>query len=331
MYLLTKITMLNSWIKKFSTLLATMMSRMTFNNGQNKETSLSLLHNAAQKGDLRYLKLILSKENPSVDLSDETGSTPIFYALEYNHKEVAEFLLKQKANINHLNTFGRTPLFAAIDSNNPDVINFALNNGADPNTADSNGETILHYGIINKKDNSLFFILENDNLPINTPNNFGKTPLILAAEFGLTNICNTLMSKGALIDAPDNDGWTALMYACNKNLIDLASLLIASGADINLKDKSFNQTAYLIACRSGNLEIADILIRQGANSQDVDYYERTALHIAVETNSLETVEFVLKTNVDVFARDKFNLSAKEWGIVNASVDVLRLVIQAEKK
>jgi ankyrin repeat protein len=323
--------MFEQWIKNVAAITHKIMGNLSLLKSPSKESSLYWIHDASKKGDLRSLKLLLSQENPSFDVPDDRGSTPIFYALEYNHRPVVDFLMKQKINLNHANIFGRTPIFAAVDSDNPELIDLIARNGGNLTILDGNNQSIIHHAILEQKEKALAFILEEENAPLNEVDKFGKTALIVAAELGLIKSCKALLSKGALIDSSDYDGWTALMYAANKGSNDLLSLLIASEANIQIKDKQFQQTAYLIACRGGYTETAEILLRNGANPKDIDYYQRTALHIAVETNNSDTVRFVLSTHVDVLAKDKFNLTAREWAIVNSTAEVLRLIMEAEKK
>jgi ankyrin repeat protein len=323
--------MFDKFIHQLSVNLNNILHKINLFKPIHKESTLNVIHAACKKGDLRTLKLVLAQENPSFDIPDDTGSTPIFYALEHNHLPVVEFLIKQKVNLDHANIFGRTPIYAAIDSDCPEMIEILLNNKVSMDVADSNGETALHHAIINGKEKSFSFLLTQDNQPIAQKNKFGKTPLILASELSLVHACKILLSRDVNVNVFDNDGWTALMYASSKGNAEIVSLLLSSNADITIKDNDFNQTAYLIACRMGHIHIMQILISYDTNVHDCDYYQRSALHIAVEINNYDMVEFVIGTGVDPLARDKFHLTAKEWAIVNSTAAILRLIINAEEQ
>ena len=49
------------------------------------------------------------------------------------------------------------------------------------------------------------------------------------------------------------------------------------------------------------------------------------MHIAVEINDLEMVQYALSTGIDIKSKDRFGLTALDWAIVNASADVLKAI------
>jgi hypothetical protein len=80
-------------------------------------------------------------------------------------------------------------------------------------------------------------------MDVNQPNDFGKTPLMTAAQFGLAGSARYLISHGAEVNAalPKGGtlhaaGRTALHYAAASGSLSMVRLLIAHGADIHAKD-----------------------------------------------------------------------------------------------
>jgi ankyrin repeat protein len=70
---------------------------------------------------------------------------------------------------------------------------------------------------------------------VNTFNDYGNSPLILAAFYGRDDIVQELLNHGALIDAMSPQGtWTALMAACHQNRLSTVRLLLDAGADLNI-------------------------------------------------------------------------------------------------
>jgi len=64
---------------------------------------------AAATGDLAKVQALL-KSNPNLVYSkNKSGSTALHWAALYGHKDVAEFLLISKANVNAANDTGSTP------------------------------------------------------------------------------------------------------------------------------------------------------------------------------------------------------------------------------
>src|ERR1035438_7582111 len=104
------------------------------------------IHDAAANGDLGTVKALL-KGNPG--LVDKSGMTPLHWAAARGHKDVAELLLANGADVNAKNTgttglnTGLTPLHYAAGSGHKDVAELLLANKADVN-AKSDRVTPLH-------------------------------------------------------------------------------------------------------------------------------------------------------------------------------------------
>eukprot|EP00347_Sterkiella_histriomuscorum_P019366 403341903 len=91
---------------------------------------------AAKKNNFTYLeknKHRYSEED--LNVRDNVGNTPIYYAVQLSHYETVETLLKLGAEVNSKNEFGNTPLHQALmignGTNNQDIINLLINFRAD--------------------------------------------------------------------------------------------------------------------------------------------------------------------------------------------------------
>ena len=100
----------------------------------------------------------------------------------------------------------------------------------------------------------------NLNTDVNAVNDFGKTALMYAAQYGFLDSVKILLAAGADINAQTNKGnfdgsycyddvciangeRTALMYAVQEGNLQIAEYLVEHGADINLTD-SKGMTVY---------------------------------------------------------------------------------------
>ena len=76
----------------------------------------------AVKGDV-YLSKILLENKADPNIADQSGVTPLIYAVQFENRELVELLLKHKANAKLADKEGRTPLDHAIFTNNQEIIN----------------------------------------------------------------------------------------------------------------------------------------------------------------------------------------------------------------
>ncbi len=113
---------------------------------------------------------------------------------------------------------------------------------------------------------------------INTPNEHGFSPLILACYSGNENVATYLIDK-ANIDYVSNEG-TALMAAVVKGNVKLTKLLLEKKANLNLTNKQ-GTTALIYAVQFKNIEIISLLLQHNASKSQLDNDGKTAFEYAV--------------------------------------------------
>jgi len=312
------------FLKKPIDYFATLSERF-FGNKNLTLTATLEVHQAAEQNNLKKLKILLSLSHPCFDIPDEKGDTPLFYASKAGHLDIITFLLNQKVGIDHANIFGKTAIFYAAEHGHLEAIALLQKNEAKLDIIDENQQNLIHNALLSEQHAALVFLLEYDIINLNHCDKFGQTPLIMACDKQLVSSATFLISKGADINIADHDGWTALMYSAKRGNPELMATLIGSNANIHAHDLQFCQTPYLIACRHAQKNLMEMLLKNKANPLDRDYYDRSALHIAVEINNLDIVNFVLATPIDLFLKDRFGLTAHDWAVVNASAEILKTI------
>jgi hypothetical protein len=106
------------------------------------------IHDAARAGDLAKVESLVKAHPDLVSSADEKyGQTPLHVAAFNDHKDVVEFLLANKADVNAKAENGSTPLHLAAAKGNLDIVELLLANKADIDAVDKQGWSPLHSAI----------------------------------------------------------------------------------------------------------------------------------------------------------------------------------------
>ncbi len=127
---------------------------------------------------------------------------------------------------------------------------------------------------------------------IETRNEDGWTPLMLAAYNGRDVVMYLLIQHGASINAVDYRGNTALHWAAFSGQAGCARLLIGKQADVNLHS-NFGWTPLLQATTRRHPEMVQLLLESGANCNAPARNGWTALHKAAAEGYAEIVGILL--------------------------------------
>ena len=97
----------------------------------------------------------------------------------------------------------------------------------------------------------------------NHPNQWGKTPLMYAAQLNYFDSARALLRSGANVNATTNGslrfaGRTALMYAAENSDIKMVRLLLSANADAEATDSQGNSVAAYLASNE-NIDLRDKL------------------------------------------------------------------------
>lgn len=215
------------------------------------------IHEEAQSGDIGMVKVLL-KGNPDLVFSkDKDGHTPLHLAAWKGHKDVAELLLANKADVNAKDNLDRTPLYYAVRYGHRDMVELLLGNKAE----------------------------------VSAKNELGETPLHLAAEGGHKDIAELLLTNSADVNAKDVNGWTPLHYAAQIGNKEVAELLLGSKAEINAKTYD-GCTPLHYAAMNGNKEVAKLLLSSKAEVNAKNNRGYTPLYFAEENGHKDMTELL---------------------------------------
>ena len=100
----------------------------------------------SERRKIETIQLLIAR-GAEINTKDKYGETPLHYATENNHREIAGLLISKGADINAQNNEGETPLHAATFWGYKGMIELLIGNGADVNIKDNNGISPLKEAI----------------------------------------------------------------------------------------------------------------------------------------------------------------------------------------
>jgi hypothetical protein len=195
------------------------------------------IHHAVQSGDLAGVKAML-QANPSLVSSkdSEYGASPLQVAAACGHKEIAELLLANKAEVNAKNNDGATALHMATMLGRKDLVELLLSNKAEVNARDSDGFTPLHAAAVKDRADLAELLLAH-NADVNAKDNDGATALHCAAGRGFKNVGELLLAHKADINARDSKDKCPLHWASAYERKEMMEWLLAHKAEVKARDK----------------------------------------------------------------------------------------------
>ncbi len=203
----------------------------------------TVLHRAVAEGEIERVKELL-ETGLSLEITDNSGFTPLHIAIWKGQEEVAKLLIEQGADVNAriFGPLGWTPLEEAARFGLLDTITLLLEQGTDINSRTRTGVTPLHLAVDYKKW-AVAELLVTRGANVNAKDNNGITPLHLFARGSrderhqgwvgsqTESLLKQLLGKGVDIGALDDSGATPLHFAVVRNNLRTAKILIANGAN----------------------------------------------------------------------------------------------------
>ncbi|CAL4905379.1 unnamed protein product [Urochloa decumbens] len=136
------------------------------------------LHNAAEYGNCKAVKLLLFKGVPVDPLSHR--GTPLHLAAGYGHGQAVKILLEHGADPNRVVNHVNSPLMAACHAHSLECMKLLVKAGADVNFRSLSGPAVLFLAVDDGLTEIVNFLLDVGADP-NIHDEDGKSPIMLAA------------------------------------------------------------------------------------------------------------------------------------------------------
>ena len=184
----------------------------------------------------------------------------------------------------------------------------AIEEGADIDTRDETGVSPLIMAIgSGQKDLAITLIEKGSDVNLGAIGGGktikGYTPLLSACENGDREMVNLLLAKGAKMNVADESGRSPLYISLTGSHFGICDLLVQKGVDINFKDQDGN-TPLAKSVSRGNPDNLVWLLKHGASTEIRNQTGETALMMAAACGNLNAVRILVKAGAPISSRDK---------------------------
>ncbi|EWG47218.1 hypothetical protein FVEG_16085 [Fusarium verticillioides 7600] len=165
--------------------------------------------------------------------------------------------------------------------------------------------TKVHEAILQRTD--LQEALQEQPWAINTIDDAGDSPLLLATGLNQVKSMEVLISAGADVNQRSYTGLTALMFAAYAENVESVKMLLKSRSNVNLCDEE-GVTALHHASMKANPEVIRLLLAAGASVKQRNNIGGTPLHYLADSEKIRhqdieaTIEMLLVAGSDLEAR-----------------------------
>ncbi|XP_071078492.1 ankyrin repeat domain-containing protein 29-like [Haliotis cracherodii] len=217
---------------------------------------------------------------------------------------VRRLLSEGSADINDRTRSGRTVMMWAALRGHREVFQLLVEKGADLSLADDSGKSILELLSLKGSTDMVEYILSLKIVDINGRGQWGRTPLMWAAERGHTKLVQLLLRHGADPLLVTDGGNNILHLACRGGHVDIVKYILShTKVDINGRG-SQGWTSTMEASRWGHGDVVKVLVNKGADPSYVSSDGRNILHLACEGGYVSIVKYILSLDMfDINARN----------------------------
>jgi ankyrin repeat protein len=264
----------------------------------------TLLHYAVNYRKLSFVKYFV-KLGADLESTLGVGHTPLYEAILSRSTTIAQYLVEAGANIQTKNGMEEN-LFYAItkmrygdrSSTKVKLLAFLIGLGLDVNEKNKWGRSILFDLVLWDEPKVLACLLENE-ADVKVVDQYGYTPLHVAAAKGWVRICQALLEKEADINVRNAYTWTPLDMAILHGKKEAIRLLRTQEAAFSTNNLALDVMQY--ALLEEEREVLALLPRL-SNPNVYDYNKLSLLKLLVRQEAEEAVAVLLK-------KDKLDLTS----------------------
>ncbi|XP_048246396.1 ankyrin repeat domain-containing protein 17-like [Haliotis rufescens] len=292
------------------------------------ETGVTPVMTAAFTGQKKVFDLLVSK-HCNMSMVDDSGRNILHFACFSDNAQIVEYILSHHiADINSRNKDGLTPVMIAACQGQKKVFDLLCGKGCDLNLTDHKDRTILHAACYGDNVHIVEHLLLHEIVDINSRDENGHTPVIVAAQEGESKVFNLLVNKHCDLSVLNNDNYTILHVASNGGSVRIVKRILSR--NVADKDSSGNNgvTPIMVAAENGHKNVFDLLVNKGCSLTTVDDSGRNILHCACVGGNVQIVEYIISQgSVDLTRKDKEGQTPIMLAAENGHKNVFDLMVK----
>ncbi|MDF1756991.1 MAG: ankyrin repeat domain-containing protein [Legionellaceae bacterium] len=265
----------------------------------------NIVHYFAETGNLDNFKECLDKDRNVLDLPDKFHQTPLLWAVSRGHYSFVRFLVEQGANLD-VQTI--TPNSSALEHGRT-LFSWALEGGY-----------FDIFRFLSKEQ-------ENRHQPgLQLCSVLPSTFISLLKKRNVKNIIEQIQKDKSLLYKSDAQGRTPLHLAAEMGLGETVDFLISMGANIDILTLK-NQSAMEIAIENDNCYCAIVLYRAGALEPIAKPHTMHLIHVIVIFGDIELLERCLATYPELLdLQDEKGLTPLHYAVNHCVDDIVKYLL-----
>ncbi|KAL7821824.1 ankyrin repeat-containing domain protein [Trichoderma gracile] len=294
------------------------------------------LHNAAERGHIRIVELLL-RWDATVDPLDDSNTTPLALAAEAGETDIVRLLLQYDANALLRTSDGKTIITRVVTNSqnttkSANVVSILLEDtDTNPNALDEHGRTALHWAASLGKLEMVKALLRSPKVDPKIAGRWGYNALHFAAHVhnvSAYNIADVLIKAGTDALGTDINDWLPIHLASREGNIQLLELLLEHSPQ-TLEARTDDGSTVL---RFGlyRAESVEWLLKHGANPDVRSFDGLTPLMAAASSGEENTVRVLLDGGCDVNITDGNRQTALHLAAYRGNVGVGRQLLEKHR-